>query len=495
MFDCGMHMGYSDERRFPDFSYLSQTGDFDSVLDCVLVTHFHLDHCGALPYFVETCGYNGPVYMTHPTRAICPILLEDYRKIVTEKRQTANFFTSDDIRGCMKKVTPINLHESVFLGPDCKIKAYYAGHVLGAVMFHVRVGSESVVYTGDYNMTPDRHLGAAWIDRVKPDVLITETTYGTTLRGSRRARERDFLRRVHECVEKGGKVLIPAFALGRVQELCILVEMYWERMNLQVPVYFSAGLTERANRFYRLYINWTNQKIKKTFVERNMFEFKHIKPLERRLVDADGPMVIFASPGMLHSGTSLEIFKKLAPDEKNMVVIPGYCVAGTVGAKILAGAKTVEVDRTTVPVNLQIANLSFSAHADARGIVQLISQCDPSNIVFVHGEKSKMQQLGVRITRELGIPCFDPPNGALLCIETVHPVPVRLASEIMSRLVEKPSLEVMERLSQSLEESSEDSVVEFKTQVFSALGVLHNSISFNARMTIGDQVCLHASSE
>ena len=138
-------------------------------------------------------------------------------------------------------------------------------------MFHIRVGHASVVYTGDYNMTPDRHLGAAWIDKVRPDVLITESTYATTIRDSKRARERDFLKKVHECVAQNGKVgpgtrpclwgfffslrmltclpwratsnqvLIPVFALGRAQELCILLDTYWERMNLKVPIYFSAG--------------------------------------------------------------------------------------------------------------------------------------------------------------------------------------------------------------------------------------------------------------
>ena len=91
--------------------------------------------------------------------------------------------------------------------------------------------------TGDYNMTADRHLGAAWVDKCRPTVLITETTYATTIRDSKRAREQDFLKKVHECVDKNGKILIPVFALGRAQELCILLESYWDRMNIQVQSY------------------------------------------------------------------------------------------------------------------------------------------------------------------------------------------------------------------------------------------------------------------
>lgn len=275
------------------------------------------------------CGYNGPVYMTHPTRAIVPILLEDYRKITVERKGETNFFTSDMIKACMKKTIAVNLHQTVRVDDELEIRAYYAGHVIGAAMFYVRVGNASCVYTGDYNMTPDRHLGAAAIDRLRPTLLITESTYATTIRDSKRARERNFLKRVHQAVDRGGKVLIPVFALGRAQELCILIDSYWQRMNLTVPIYFSAGMTERATEYYKLFIGWTNENVKQTFVERNMFDFKHIRPFDRTMGDQPGPMVLFATPGMLHAGTSLDMFKKWAPHEKNLVIIPGYCVRDT----------------------------------------------------------------------------------------------------------------------------------------------------------------------
>lgn len=187
-------------------------------------------------------------------------------------------------------------------------------------------------------MTPDRHLGAAWIDKCRPNILISESTYATTIRDSKRCRERDFLKKVHDCVDRGGKVLIPVFALGRAQELCILLETYWERMNLKAPIYFAVGLTEKvdyvsnlgfrfdiewlsfqANNYYKMFITWTNQKIRKTFVQRNMFEFKHIRPFDKSYADTPGPMVVFATPGMLHAGLSLQLFKKWAPNENNMV--------------------------------------------------------------------------------------------------------------------------------------------------------------------------------
>ena len=133
-------------------------------------------------------------------------------------------------------------------------------------MFLIEYNGIKVVYTGDFNSNADRHLGAAWIEKVKPHVIITESTYATTARDSKKSRERDFLKEIQETTENGGKVLVPVFALGRAQELCILVETIWNRKNNKIPVYFSAGLIEKVQFFYKLFVNWTNQKIKSSFL-------------------------------------------------------------------------------------------------------------------------------------------------------------------------------------------------------------------------------------
>ncbi|CAH1110376.1 unnamed protein product [Psylliodes chrysocephalus] len=431
MLDCGMHMGYNDERRFPDFSYICE-GPISAYIDCVIISHFHLDHCGALPYMSEIVGYTGPIYMTHPTKAIAPLLLEDMRKVSVEKKGEQNFFTSQMIKDCMKKVIAVTLHQSVMVDNDIEIKAYYAGHVLGAAMFWVRVGNQSIVYTGDYNMTPDRHLGAAWIDKCRPDLLISESTYATTIRDSKRCREKDFLKKVHECVDRGGKVLIPVFALGRAQELCILLETYWERMNLKAPIYFALGLTEKANNYYKMFITWTNQKIRKTFVQRNMFDFKHIKPFDKQFIDNPGPMVVFATPGMLHAGLSLQIFKKWAPNENNMIIMPGFCVQGTVGHKVLNGAKKIEFEnRQIVEVKMAVEYMSFSAHADAKGIMQLIHHCEPKNVMLVHGEAAKIEFLKEKIQKEFNIQCFNPANGETSVIPTSVKIPIDVSLPLL----------------------------------------------------------------
>ncbi|XP_009765931.1 cleavage and polyadenylation specificity factor subunit 3-II [Nicotiana sylvestris] len=419
MFDCGMHMGYLDHRRYPDFSLISKSGDFNNALSCIIITHFHLDHIGALPYFTEVCGYNGPIYMTYPTKALAPLMLEDYRKVMVDRRGEAEQFSSEHITECMKKVTAVDLKQTVLVDRDFLIRAYYAGHVLGAAMFYAKVGDAAIVYTGDYNMTPDRHLGAAQIDRLQLDLVITESTYATTFRDSKYAREREFLEAVHKCVASGGKVLIPTFALGRAQELCMLLDDYWERMNLKAPIYFAAGLTIQANLYYKVLINWTSQKVKSTAATRNAFDFKNVHSFDRSMINAPGPCVLFATPGMISGGFSLEVFKQWAPCGQNLITLPGYCVAGTVGHRLMS-AKTpakINVDENTqIDVRCQIHQLSFSPHTDAKGIMDLVKFLSPKHVILVHGEKPKMALLKKGIESDLGIPCYYPANNETVCI-------------------------------------------------------------------------------
>lgn len=365
-------------------------------------------------------------------------------------------------------------------------------------MFQVKVGKLSCVYTGDYNMTADRHLGSAWIDKCRPNLLITETTYATTIRDSKRCRERDFLLKVHDCVERGGKVLIPVFALGRAQELCILLETYWERMNLKVPIYFALGLTEKATSYYKMFITWTNEKIKKTFVQRNMFDFKHIKPFDRAFIDNPGSMVVFATPGMLHAGLSLQIFKKWAPNENNMVIMPGYCVSGTVGHKILSGAKKVEFEnKQVIDVKMSVEYLSFSAHADSSGIMKLINQCQPENVMLVHGEASKMEFLLGKIKQEFNIECFMPKNG-----ETINiPVKLSIPADISLNLLKRSLIETEDNLDGKKPKilhgtvliSSQGDVISPKITIvesdklMSEIGIKSHQIQFTTTMQLTDK--------
>lgn len=463
MFDCGVHMAYHDNRKFPDFKkilemekenensmeknlknlnnnlssniysqdnisnpnnpnnpnqniyqVLDSSIDFSKHVDLVIITHFHLDHCGALPYFTEICGYRGPIITSQPTRAILPLTLEDFRKIISEYRGEKSILRPDQILSCMEKIQTIEIGEEKIItginNSKIKVTAYYAGHVLGAGIYKVEVDGYSVVYTGDYNTASDRHLSGAYVPRIYPDILITETTYGDTIRDTKRVREREFLKKIQTTIDNGGKVLIPIFALGRAQELCILLDTHWRRTKSEVPIYFAGPMAEKANFYYKLFTNWTNSKIKNIFLDRNVFDFTFVKHGDKSVTKSNQPMVIFATPGMLHGGLSLSIFKEIAPDSKNCVIIPGYCTAGTVGNKILSGERVVEIDKQSIEVKCDVYYMSFSAHADAKGLLQLIKNASPKNVVLVHGDVEVMKKFQKSVHASLSINTEMPAN-------------------------------------------------------------------------------------
>ncbi|KAF8067260.1 CPSF73-II [Scenedesmus sp. PABB004] len=481
MFDCGMHLGYQDERRFPDFGLLGPPGtDLTAVVDALLVSHFHLDHVGALPYFTEVLGYRGPIFMTYPTAAVAPLMLEDYARVLAERPGRGPLFGRQHVAPALARVTPIDLQETVEVCEGVEVTAYNAGHVLGAAILRVTAGGESLVYTGDFNTVPDRHLAGACLGRLAPDLLISEATYATSVRDSKAAREASLLSAVHSCVAGGGKVLVPVFAVGRAQELLLLLGEFWERTQLDVPIYFSGPLAARASQYYRLLLNWASERVKAgpPGTRAAALAPGRVLPWSAELTHAPGPCVLFATPGMLQGGTSLEVFKAWAPCANNLVLLPSYqarrrCarqrrrrsaaaaaapaapvapltapvvagaaaagqVAGTLGRKLMLGQrKGLVVDKAPLDVNCKVYYATVSAHADAKGILQLVAQVAPAAVLLVHGEPDKMAFMSARIAGSLGLPCHTPAIGEEVCV-SAHAgcVPVPTAAALLRRLPE-----------------------------------------------------------
>jgi len=194
-------------------------------------------------------------------------------------------------------------------------------------MFHVESTWGSVLYTGDYNTNPDRHLGAAYVPTLYPDLMISEATYATLVRGSRMERESSLFQEIHECLESGGSVLIPVFAVGRAQEMLTLLEDHWIKYGLEVPVFFTKGLIAQANLYYSLYVRWTSQILREKSKKCRIFSLdkvQMINSVEEFLRRQSKPAVIFATPSTLSAGASLELFKAMAVNPSNLVIIPGY---------------------------------------------------------------------------------------------------------------------------------------------------------------------------
>jgi len=397
MLDCGIHPGMQGLDTLP---YVDQV-DLEEI-DLLLVTHFHLDHCGALPWLLEKTVFKGRVFMTHATKAIYRWLLSDYIRV--SSIGTTMLYNEKDLENTMSKIETINFHQEMEVN-GVKFWAYTAGHVLGAAMFMIEIAGVKVMYTGDFSRQEDRHLMAAEIPvNVQPDVLIVESTYGTHIHEPREEREGRFTSIVHDIVNRGGRCLIPVFALGRAQELLLILDEYWAmHPELQdVPIYYASSLAKKCMSVYQTYINAMNDKIKRQINVSNPFVFKHISNLKSMdHFDDIGPSVVMASPGMMQTGLSRELFENWCTDRRNGVIIAGYCVEGTLAKFILSEPEEItSMSGQKLKLNCSVEYISFSAHTDYKQTSEFIKALKPAHVVLVHGEATEMNRLKQALIRE-----------------------------------------------------------------------------------------------
>lgn len=390
LLDCGVHPAYSGVSSLPFLDLIDL-----SKIDAILITHFHLDHAAALPFLTEKTEFKGKVYMTHPTKAILKWLLNDYIRVINSSSEQ-DFYTEQDLQNCYDKIIPIDYHQQINI-KGIKATALNAGHVLGAAMFLLEIEKTKILYTGDFSREEDRHLKAAESPKCTLDGLITESTYGVQCHLPRVERESRFTSIVSNVVQRGGRCLLPVFALGRAQELLLILEEHWEENpHLKgIPIYYASALAQKCMTVYQTYINMMNERIQKISLTKNPFDFRNVESIKdvHTFKDA-GPCVMMASPGMLQSGFSRDLFERWCSNEKNGVVIPGYCVEGTLAKEILSEPKEVEsIKGGMLRLNMTVEYISFSAHVDYTQNVQFIDDCRPKNLFFVHGEANEMMRL------------------------------------------------------------------------------------------------------
>ena len=328
MFDCGIHPAHSGLQSFPFFDEIDP-----STVDLLLITHFHMDHCGAVPYFTEKTNFKGRVFMTHPTKAIYKILLHDAAKIGSDDDK---MYDEGDLLNSMAKIETINYHQ-LLQHKGVKFSCYNAGHVLGAAMFMIEIAGVRVLYTGDFSRWDDRHLVGAETPTISPDVLLCESTFGSQEHLPVALREKKFLDVCVTTLKNKGRVLLPVFALGRAQEMLLILDEYWDshpEMH-QYPIYYGSKIASRSMDVYKRYINMMNDNVQKIMDERNPFDFKYVETLKSvREYDDHGPCVIMCSPGTLMSGMSRELFDGMCDDPRSACIIPGYMVKVTIAIKV-----------------------------------------------------------------------------------------------------------------------------------------------------------------
>lgn len=376
--------------------------------------------------------------MTHPTKAIYKWLIQDSVRVSNTSStsdQRTSLYTEADHISTLTQIETIDFYTTHTIN-GVQVTPYPAGHVLGAAMFLINIAGLNIFFTGDYSTEQDRHLVAAAAPDPrkvgKIDLLITESTFGISTAPPREEREFALLKSVSNIVNRGGKVLMPVFALGRAQELLLILEDHWQKHpELQnIPIYYTGNTARKCMVVYQTYINAMNDNIKRIFRERmadaeargnakgvsaGPWDFRFIRSL-RNLdrFDDIGSCVMLASPGMLQSGMSRILLERWAPDQRNGVVMTGYNVEGTMARTILSepdqipavmsgsnaqaiGRKTKDSDAVMIPRRCSVEEFSFAAHVTGKQNIDFIEAIRAPHVILVHGEKSQAGRLKSRL--------------------------------------------------------------------------------------------------
>ena len=413
MLDCGIHPAHNGLISLPFFDVIDP-----SEVDLLLITHFHLDHCGALPYFLTKTTFKGKCYMTQPTKELYKFLISDYIKVSQVSKSEESLYNESDLEKSYNMINEVDFKQTICFNirnTNIKFTAYNAGHVLGAAMFLIEIEDVSILYTGDFSREEDRHLQPADLPNVKVNVLIVESTYGIQKHDPRNEREHMFKKLVTDVVRKKGKCLLPVMISGRVQELLLILEECWAKEEdlRQVKIFFVSSLATKCLEIFKKNINIMGEKIKRNHLvegTRNPFDFDFITSVKNKEemmmkgYDENKPCVVFASPGMLQQGLSRDLFEMWYNNENNATIITGYCVEGTFAKELLKDHEEVKLSNgKRVKLNMKVHNVTFSAHSDFNDTKGFIEHLKPKKIVLVHGESREMKRLKDEIERRIKV--------------------------------------------------------------------------------------------
>jgi len=429
LLDCGLNVGNPND-RFPYFD-IPEFSIRD--LDAVIVSHAHLDHCGLVP-FLYKYGYRGPVYCTLPTRNIATMLQLDFVQIC-EKEGRATPYSKSDVKSTVLHTIPLNWGKVTDIAPDIKLTLHNSGHILGSSMVHLHFGKGgyNFVYTGDFKYQKTRLLEKAAVKFPRVESLLIEATYGGPQDRipSRQESEKELKQILNSTIRKGGKILIPVLAVGRAQELIIVLEEFISKGIIdKVPVFLD-GLISEATAIHTANPDFLSSDLREKILHqgKNPFLsdfFTTVSSHEERLnIIKGGPSIILATSGMLIGGPSVQYLRGLAIDSDSSLVFVSYQVSGTLGSRIQRGFREFQyVDpkgRTQlVKLNINTFTLEgFSGHSSRSQISQFLRRIQPRPklVITDHGEESKCVSLSTMIHKKLRKATKAPKNRETLLLK------------------------------------------------------------------------------
>jgi metallo-beta-lactamase family protein len=411
LLDCGLYQGGSSKMR--DFN--SQWIFDPAKVDCLILSHAHIDHSGRIPYLVKS-GFSGPIHATHATRSLCAIMLLDSAKI--QERDSEYYskhrgsqdpypplYVADDVEAAMQLFTTYSYQRWFKVHDDVEVLFRDAGHILGSasVTLKIRENGKTIYlgFTGDIGR-PDRPILRDPQPMPEVDYLICESTYGDKDHLEQPQEVERFLNIIIDaCLKRRGKLLIPAFSVGRTQEIVYILDQLENAGRLpHLPVFVDSPMAVNATTVFGTHPECYDEHLQQYLLtDSNPFGFSnlyYIRNLDdsKSLNTIDEPCIIISAAGMMNAGRSKHHLFNSVDNHRNTILLVGYCSPETPGGKLLAGATEIKLFGQIKPVKARIEIMdSFSAHADRREMVDFlkVQRRRQPKIFLVHGEIERQE--------------------------------------------------------------------------------------------------------
>ncbi|NDB32714.1 MAG: beta-CASP ribonuclease aCPSF1 [Nitrososphaeria archaeon] len=423
LIDCGVNPGArSPSEAYPRLDWANITLD---DLDAIVIGHAHLDHTGFLPVLCKY-GYKGPIYCTEPTLPMMNLIQLDAIRVASAQGR-APLYAERDVKQIMKQTITIPYGTVTDISPDIKLVFSNAGHILGSATchFHIGNGDHNFVYTGDIKFGKSILFDSASWNYPRVETLLIESTYGARedIQPTRQEVESAFINAVNNTLVDGGKVLIPIPAVGRAQEILMVIDHYMKAGQMVEAPVFTEGMISEATAIHEAYPEYLARELRQKILETddNPFDseyftnIEHSDAREEPLRD-NTPCIILATSGMLEGGPVLEYFRNIAPSNKNKIIFVSYQVNGTLGRRVLDGSKQVSLlgkdgKVEVVNVNCSMIKLDgFSGHSDFNQLMSFVHKLRPKlrRVLVNHGERRKCESLAMNIRRQFRVPAHYP---------------------------------------------------------------------------------------
>lgn len=423
LLDCGMFQGKGLETDAMN----RDLGFEPETVDHIILTHAHIDHAGLIPYMYRL-GFRGSVICSSATRDLCAIMLADsafiqeHDTITFNKRRAKKglplstpLYTQADATECMKLFIGIPLGMKFRIDDNIKVRFTHTGHMLGSGVANIEITENGekkrIAYTGDIGRPYDQILASPQ-PFPQADFLITESTYGDRLHDEAKVAEDELLSVVVQtCVEKRGKLIIPAFSVGRTQEIVFSLNNFFNQGRLpKVDIFVDSPLAVNATTVFRVHPECYNKEFLEMmetdddpFGFNNLFYITKVED-SKRLNDHNNPCVIISASGMMEAGRIKHHLANNITNPDNTILVVGYCAPATLGARIVRGDKEVSIHGTVYPVNADVQRIeAYSGHGDYKEMISYLGCQDKSalkKIFIVHGEYETQKKYELSLRNE-----------------------------------------------------------------------------------------------